>query len=517
VFALLRGSATVSISIACAVLAIRAALLPVWKIPVPSIPDEFSYLLMGDTFAAGRVTNPPHPMWRHFETLFVLQQPTYASMYAPAQGLILAAGRVVAGHPWWGVWFSVGLMCALLCWMLQQWLPPAWAAAGAIWAALQVGLSTYWINSYWGGAAPAAGGALVLGAAARLRRAVTVGNSLLMAAGLALLAASRPYEGSVFGASLLIWVAWGLRNRTPSVRQFLLRGVLPGTLVLALSGGALAWYCWRVTGSPLELPQRLYMRQYASTKAFVWQKAPPEPHIRHVVLREELRSFRFDQQQFDSARGAVFYSLWKVQRIASFYLGPLMFVPLIMLPWLLKGRLRGPILAALATLTAVFLTIALQPHYAAPLTGFFYLVAVQALRHLWAARRRANQIGRYLVPAAPAVCLLTVLLTASPPGARPAHQARAALLKSLESDGARHLVIVTYGNVHDVGDEWVYNGPDLNRAPVVWARDMGVENEELVRWFPDRKAWVLAADTMPLRLEPHVTYGTTTQAKPGGR
>ena len=267
-------------------LAARAALLPILPIPEPAFHDEFCYLLAADTFAHGRLANPTHPLWIHFETFHVLWHPTYASMFPPAQGLIMAFGQVVLGHPFWGVWLSLGLMCAALCWMLQGWLPPRWALLGGLLAVIRLATFSYWANSYWGGAVAATGGALVFGALPRLKQSLRVPDALLLGLGLAILANSRPYEGLVFslpvGAALL---AWMLGKNRPPFRASLCRLVLPAGLLLGLVAVLMGYYFWRVTGSPWRMPQQVY-RETTRGSLLPWAGLPPIPTYHHAVMKD---------------------------------------------------------------------------------------------------------------------------------------------------------------------------------------------------------------------------------------
>src|SRR4029077_2512656 len=242
---------------ATAPILLRLALLPVLPIPAPAIHDEFSYLLAADTFAHGRLTNPPHPMWLSFETFHVNMRPTYASKYPPAQGMVLALGQLL-WHPWLGVLLSVGAMCAAICWMLQGGFPPQWALFGGLLAAVRFGSFSYWINSYWGGAVAAIGGALAIGALPRVLRWQRLRDVVMLAAGLALLANSRPLEGLIFTIPIAIWLAvWLVRKDSIKFQAKVCRTILPLLAIGCCAGSWMIYYNWHLTGHPFLLPHIL--------------------------------------------------------------------------------------------------------------------------------------------------------------------------------------------------------------------------------------------------------------------
>src|SRR4030095_9778845 len=203
----------------CAVPLARVALLPRFPIPIPGIHDEFSYVLMGDTFAHGRLSNPPHPMWISLETFHINFFPRYASMYPPMQGVVLAVGQLL-GNPWIGVVLGCAAMVAVIYWMLLAWLPSRWALLGGFVVWLKFCLTSYWMNSYWGGAVGATGGALLLGALVRILRKPCVRDALLFAVGLAILANSRPYEGLLFSLPAGLYLFGWLCRKAQSARDF---------------------------------------------------------------------------------------------------------------------------------------------------------------------------------------------------------------------------------------------------------------------------------------------------------
>ena len=64
----------------------------------------------------------------------------------------------------------------------------------------------------------------------------------------------------------------------------------------------------------------------------------------------------------------------------------------------------------------------------------------------------------------------------------------------------KQLVFVRYWPKHEV-TEWVYNGADIDRQTVVFARDLGATRmRSFSVTIPDRKAWLLEPDARPPKL-----------------
>jgi hypothetical protein len=98
---------------------------------------------------------------------------------------------------------------------------------------------------------------------------------------------------------------------------------------------------------------------------------------------------------------------------------------------------------------------------------------------------------------------------------------RTLVQEELAQSPGRQLVFVRYWPGHIFQDEWVYNEADIDRARIVWARDLGAENETLRRYYRDRGVWLLEPDARPPKLSPYaaeppapITPATAVEAPP---
>ena len=511
-FARRRAQGVLAVGVAAVV--IRLAILPMTPIPQPFIHDEFSFLLAADTFASGRITNPTHPLWTHFESFHITQQPTYMSMYFPAQGLVMAAGQVLFGHPWYGVVLSCGLMCAALCWMLQGWLPPGWALLGGMLAVLRLALFSNWVNGYYGGAVAATGGALLLGALPRMKHRANIRDGLVLALGAVVLANSRPYEGLLLCGPAVFYL-W---NHRVFRKRMVRRLAVPAVLVL-VAAGLMAYYNHRVFGNALTLPYQINRATYASAPVFLWQSPRPSPTYRHRVMREfyqalEMGDFRLAR----TLRGYLAISAQKMATGLFFFLGFALIPPLVMLWRVLRDRrVRFLVVAAAVFGAGVAMNAWFFPHYAAPLTGAIYVLLLQCMRHLRQWRPKGSPLGMGLVRIAALVCLLLAGLRvyAQPLGVairrwptmwygtEPLGLPRAQVAAQLDRIPGKHLAVVRYAPDHLPVDDWVYNAANIDASKVVWAREMDDHSDgELLRYFQNRQVWLVEPDFDPPKVSP---------------
>jgi hypothetical protein len=482
-----------------------AAAISAVRVPVPEKHDEFSYLLAADTFRRGRLANPPHPMWVHLETFHVLHQPTYASKYPPAQGLFLALGERLGGHPIVGVWITTALAAAACCWMLQSWVPGRFALLGGLLVAFHHGLQFYW-QDYWNGSVALLAGALLFGAFPRIRRRPRIVSALALVAGLVLLANSRPFSGLV--ASLPVAVGllvWMIGRRRPPLATSLGKVVLPAALVLALAAAGMAHYNTRVTGDPLTLPYRAHSTLYAYTPLFLWQKPRPPPAYRHEIMRNfylgwQAEGYRAQQSPLEAFK--------RKRHNLYFFLTPLMMVPLVTLPWMLRSRRTRFAAGTVLLVFAASLTASgTHAHYIAPIAPLLFLLVIQGLRQVALWEWRGRSWGPVLVLAVAVLqvfvfALAFALYTRQDPPQWAVQRAR--IQAELDRTPGEHLVIARYESDHSPHEEWVFNEADIDGAKVVWARTMGpAKDRDLLEYFSDRRLWSLYADRDPPKLIEH--------------
>ncbi len=499
---------------------LRLLLLPHHPIPAPTVSDEFSHLLVADTLLHFRLANPPHPLHQFFETFFVLQEPRYSSIYAIGQGMVLAVGRLLFGHPWAGVAIATAALCALCYWMLRAWATPGWALAGGLLCVMQFGPLNQWMNSYWCGSVPAAAGCLVFGALPRLREKGHPRDAALLGIGLALHLLTRPYESVFLVLSVLLFFAPAFRGLVKSL-PVLAVAVLPAVGLTLLHNK-------QVTSSWTTLPYVLSRYQYGVPTTFTFQPGPV-PH-RPLTPEQQL-----DYETQSAVHGTDTETIgrylerlvFRVRFYRFFFIAPLYLA----LPFFLMALRERRFLWVAATLLLFALGANFYPyfypHYIAALTCLFVLVSVTGLEKLTRLSIRGFRVGQDAARVVLFLCTTHFLfwygvhLSENPQFANALEQfqtwdvinhgdpeGRVAIHEALVKAGGKQLVFVRYWPRHAFR-EWVHNAADIDNSQIVWARDLGAaENAKLIQYYPNRSTWLLEPDARPPKLTPYQPAST---------
>ncbi len=490
---------------------LRLALLAHHPVPTPDVYDEFGHLFAADTLRHFRLANPAHALHQFFETFFILQEPTYSSIYPIGQGIMLAIGRAISGYPWTGVLLSTSAFAALCYWMLRAWTTPAWALAGGVLAVIEFGPLNPWMNSYWGGALAAAAGCLVFGALPRLAKQASTTNALALGGGLAIHLLVRPYESIFLVAGVLLYLVPAAR-RVMGATPMILLAVLPAVGITLLQNKS-------ITGLWTTLPYQLSQYQYGVPASLTFQPSPM-PH-RELTFQQQLEyksQLAFREGDKDTLLTYLLRLEYRVRFYRFFFLAPLFLaLPAFCFAAAREFRYAWVLLTLLLFALGINFFPAFQLHYLGAVTSLFVLISVAGLQRI---ARWSPEAARLLL----FLCIVHFVFwygmhLFEDEDIAPAMiqyetwdsinhrnpERRIFVNGKLADIPGRLLVFVRYSPRHLFQDEWVYNEASIDSARIIWARDLGPhENERLRTRYPNRQVLLLEPDVRPLpQLSPY--------------
>jgi hypothetical protein len=355
-----------------------------------------------------------------------------------------------------------------------------------------------------------------------------------MGLGVVILATSRPYEGLLACFPVAGCVAWWFfRDRRQALKNKVVGWLLPVGAVCAIGGIAIATYNQAVTGDWRELPYSLHQRQYFHQNVLCFheirepERVPVDRIAKYYLAARTaarrgrdavayisesliLRARLFLAFGFSGLKGTSDYK----QEVA------LCALPLVVV---LAGCTRWSLFCWLtigSTLLGEALVWTWFPHYSAPIYPLLFACMANGLRRL--ERLARSKLGdRFAMQGLVLGIAVVWSIEANGRSAArnlyaklspPAHDSRfdeqilsrAGVLERLQSEPGRHLVFVRYDDAYTLNDEWVYNGPDLEAATVLFAHDLGSErNPRLIERHRDRRVWFATVADQTKRLTPY--------------
>jgi hypothetical protein len=329
------------------------------------------------------------------------------------------------------------------------------------------------------------GGALLFGSVFRLQERLLLRNSLFLGLGIVILANSRPFEGVIAFCAAASIIIVGMKQwiLNEGGKRLTWRFVLPLVTICLFLVVWILFYNYRLTGDVFKLPHNNWNPRSAT--------------------HEIIRNYRGGSQRLPVVD--------KLRRLWYFFIGKIL-SPFILGLW---PSLREK--KVIFSLGVVVLEIAINitwsksrawPHYVAPISCLIFVVIIHGLRSLRSFRIKQTPWGHYFVILISAVYFINSALALGMriykgPRKDWAH-ARSAIIKCLENQGPKDLIMVRYDPRHNIHREWIYNSADIDNAEVIWARELSPrKNKKLFEYLRDRNVWLLLADMTPPRLLPY--------------
>ncbi len=471
--------------------------LRTYSIPAPVVVDEHTNLLGAETFALGRLTNPPVLLHDQLFEMYVVNFPTRMMKYQPAMALFMAAGIVWFDHPYWGVLACMALAIGASYWAMVGWCSRPVALAGALVLMLLFRAPHYWIQSYWGGGHVFLASMLMLGAYPRIFIHHHYRAIIPASFGLVLAMLSRPLEGGVLALALAISgaITWWRYFSAAERRQFLHAIWRPMTIII---GSYIAWqmyYNYRVTGDALTLPYMAYESFYAKQPLFTFQQPRYENNFAHPVITKlqnfDMRYYWDKKQRPVGLLILNFLILTGLDRLPRLSTQLAFFaahLPLITL-WL-ESKKHKPTTHSILPFYICWILLCLcfiysapsMPHYLAP---YFAVIVV-----MLAASSRGVMFNRLVLTACVgmyATMLATIgTYTYTFPNA----------MRTMRKWDINQRLMIQPGKdiVFSMNRSLapIYNEPDIDNSEVIWAWPLSPEkNQELIDHYPDRNVWYI--------------------------
>ncbi|HEV2445107.1 MAG TPA: hypothetical protein VGS58_04265, partial [Candidatus Sulfopaludibacter sp.] len=363
---------------------------------------------------------------------------------------------------------------------------------------------------------------LVFGALPRLRRSRRRRDALLLGAGLAIHMLIRQYESIFLVMAVALYFLPVPRRREESPRLLRLApwiavAILPAiVLTLAQNKG--------VTGSFTTLPEALSVYQYGVPSALTFQPNPvPHRELTPQQAMDYAMQLSFHGKQTDTPATYLRRVQYRIRYYRFFFLPPLYIALVVFLAGIREYRFLWVAMTLALFALGVNFFPAFQEHYVAACACLFVLASVAGLERLSRLTVGGRAAGRQ------AAAILLVLSagyfglwyavhlfenSAVSQALQPYEtwdiinhrnpERRIFVRDALDRVPGRLLVFVRYSPRHRFQDEWVYNRADIDGARVVWARDLGAdEDRTLVDYYRGRTMLLLEPDAVPPLLSPY--------------